>query len=227
MKNTIRGAVKPLLLSVCVFTAAGLFGQTAVVRDLTGTVEIKAPGRAEWTPVRRGQELSGNTLISTGFKSSALIELGNSTLTVHPLTRLSITELFREGSSERVSLNLRAGRVRADVKPPAGGSLDFSVRSPVATASVRGTVFEQDTQNLYVSEGTVEFMGTGTGTAVLVDGGGATFVDGTTGRPVSPAETAALELRPEPPPGTEAAIPANGAAADQNIGSELGVGVTF
>jgi hypothetical protein len=53
--------------------------------------------------------------------------------------------------------------------------------------------------------GTVEFTGA-SGAPVLVDAGGSTFVDGTTGRAAPPAETAAAALRPELPQGTEAAI---------------------
>jgi hypothetical protein len=222
-------AVKALALAAFVFAGVGVFGQTtAVVRELTGTVEIKVPGGTGWEPARQGQGMSGDTLISTGFKSFAVIELGNSTLMVHPLTRLSITELFLEGKNDKVRLELRAGRIRAEVKPPAGGGLSFSVRSPIATASVRGTVFELDTVNVSVSEGTVEFAGA-SGAPVLVDSGGATYVEGATGRPVSPAETAAAELRPASPAGTEAALPAavSGAAPETAGESPLDVSVSF
>jgi hypothetical protein len=200
---------------VFALAAAGLFGQaaeTALVRDAAGVVEMKLPGRTEWEPVRAGQRLPRDTVISTGFKSRAVVVLGNSTLMVHPLTRVSVAALFHDGNREEVRLDLRIGRVRADVKPPAGNKVNFVVRSTIGTASVRGTVFEFDTLNLAVSEGTVEFAGS-SGTPVLVDAGGATFVDGVTGRPAPPAETAAAALRPELPPGAEAAVTTGGTTA--------------
>jgi hypothetical protein len=224
--------MKKLCVFLLVCTAAGgLSAQTAeeaLVRGVTGTVEMKLSGR-EWEAVRAGQRLPADALVSTGFRSQAVIELGNSTLTVRPLTRLTIAGLFRDGGREDVKLDLRAGRVRADVKAPVGGRTDFVVRSTIATASVRGTVFEFDTMNLAVSEGTVEFAGS-SGAPVLVDAGGATFVEGTTGRAAPPAETAAAALRPELPQGTAAAIPSGamtaGAAAGDTAVS-LNVTVTF
>jgi hypothetical protein len=226
--NTVK-CVKALMLSVFVCAAAGLFGQpgeTALVRELVGTVEMKAPGKAEWEPVRAGQRLSVDTLISTGFNSTVNIALGDSVLTVRPLTRLSITEISRLDAGDRVDLSLRAGRIRAEVKPPAGRSLEFSIRSPSVTASVRGTVFEFDPLNLQVSEGTVEFRGA-SGAAVLVDRGGTSFVEGSGGRPVSPVETAAAGLRPELPQGAEAAIAVNEITPERDGPSELSVSVEF
>jgi hypothetical protein len=199
--------MKTIMAILWMLAAAGLFAQaaeTALVREMAGTVEMKLPGRPEWEAVRAGQRLPRDALVSTGFKSQAVIVLGNSTLTVRPLTRVSIAGLFRDGNREDIALNLRAGRVRADVKPPAGGRTGFVVRSSIGTASVRGTVFEFDAFNLSVGEGTVEFAGA-SGAPVLVDAGGSSFVDGVTGRAAPPAETAAAGLKPGLPPGTEAA----------------------
>ena len=145
--------------------------ERAVIRDFAGTVEVKLTPAGTWEAAEREQVLTGNSAISTGFRSTALIALGNTLLTVRPLTRLTITELSRSGDAERVDLNLETGRVRAEVQPPASGGIDFTVRSSAATASVRGTVFEFDTYSLVVSEGTVEFTGT-VGSPVLIDAGG-------------------------------------------------------
>jgi hypothetical protein len=220
--------MKAMCAVVCLLAAAGLFGQTAetaLVREVTGTVEIRAAGETEWTAVRRGQRLPGDSVISTGFNSQAIISLGNSAVTVRPLSRLSVNGLFREGNREEVKLDLRIGRIRADVKPPAGGKVEFVARSSVGTASVRGTVFEFDTLNLAVSEGTVAFAGA-SGAPVLVDAGGATFVDGTTGRPLPPAETAAAALRPELPQGAGDVVTVSGAAEAAPQG-DLSLNVTI
>jgi hypothetical protein len=187
----------------------------AVIRELSGTVEVKASNAAAWSPASRGQTITRDTLVSTGFKSSALIAIGNSTLTVQPLTRLSLEELTLAGGSEKVSLSLRTGRVRANVKPPAEGKTDFTVRSPSATASVRGTVFEFNGIDLRVDEGRVHFTGNDR-SGTYVGAGHQARTDTETGRVASAGETAKEELTPYVPagveivPGTPAALPSSG-----------------
>jgi hypothetical protein len=172
----------------------------ALILDLSGTVEIKLPGASEWAPAVQGQRLTKETLISTGFKSTAVLALGNSTLTVRPLTRLSIEELSANQGQEQTALYLRTGRVRADVNPPPEGKVDFAVRSPSATASVRGTFFEFGTQSLRVTRGSVSYSGIG-GQSVLVGAGDSSRVD-TSGRVVSSYSAAQRELTPGLPKGS-------------------------
>jgi hypothetical protein len=193
MKKTVLGLA--FLLG-----AAALFSQEAVIREISGTVELKAPGAAAWSPAQRGQTIGRKVLISAGFKSSAIIVIGNSLLTVQPLTRLSLEDLVRIEGQEKVNINLRAGRVRADVKPPLGGTTEFTVKSPTSTASVRGTVFEFDGIQLKVDEGRVHVSGSGGGTYVAA--GHIAKLDIQTGRTVSAAETAREDLTPPAPAGT-------------------------
>jgi hypothetical protein len=182
--------------------AAALFAQEAVIREISGTVELKAPGAAAWSPAQRGQTIGRNVMISTGFKSSAVIAIGNSTLMVQPLTRLSLEELLLVGGGEKVDISLRAGRVRADVKPPAGGKTDFTVKSPTATASVRGTSFEFDGIQLKVDEGRVHVSGTDGG-GTYVGAGHVVKTDIETGRTLAVAETAREDLAPPVPTGVD------------------------
>ncbi|QQO07997.1 FecR family protein [Breznakiella homolactica] len=182
-------------------TAAALFAQepAASVREVSGKVEIKAPGSANWVAAAPGMRLSRDTIVSTGFKSTAQITLGDSVLTVKPLTRLTLAELSSSGDTEQVRVNLAAGRVRADVNPPAGRRTDFTVRSPSATASVRGTSFDFDSDRLTVFGGTVSFTAGG-GNEVLVDQGGSTFINAD-GQAVSPNAVAAANAAPQLPLG--------------------------
>jgi hypothetical protein len=184
-----------------------LFAQEAgeaLIREISGTVEVKAPGAAAWAPASRGQALELGAFISTGFRSSALIAVGNSTLSVQPLTRLSLEELVRAGNAEKVDLNLRAGRVRANVRPPEGGTTEFTVRSPTATASVRGTIFEFNGTELRVAEGRVHLSGDGRNGA-FVGAGQLARTDTETGRTVGAAETAREALAPVIPAGVDSA----------------------
>jgi hypothetical protein len=114
--------------------------------------------------------LNGSTLVSTGFDSTALLAFGNSTVMIRSLTCLSLEELFTQEGNERIDLHLRAGRLRAEVAPPRGGTIDFTVRDPITTASVRGTRFDFDAINLTVHEGRVAFTGRDKATVITAAG---------------------------------------------------------
>jgi hypothetical protein len=192
MMKRAQGMITGLLL---VLGAAAAFGQDAYIREITGTVEVKGPGAAEWVRAEEGQRISRDTLISTGFKSTALIVVGNSTIQVRPVTRLSLEELQSAQGNEDVRFDLRAGRVRVDVKPPAEGEVNFTIRSPVATASVRGTSFDFDGLNLRVTEGLVR-VSEGGGAGVYVGAGHSVVPNPESGRMEGGIETARAELSP-------------------------------
>jgi hypothetical protein len=182
-------------------------GVGAYIREYTGTVEVKAPGEADWKAAEPGQQISRDTVISTGFKSTALIVLGNSTLTVRPLTRLSLEEIQNRQGDESVRLDLQTGRVRAEVNPPSGGKIDFTVHSPTATASVRGTTFEFNGMNLNVFEGVVHVSG-GDRTGVYVGAGHRAVTDPWTGRTAGAGEMVKAELTPALPETAAESVPA-------------------
>jgi len=186
---------KSILGIVLILFVSGAFAQEAVIRELTGTVELQHPGSAEWEKASQGQTILQRTIVSTGFKSSALIGIGDSLISVRPLTRLTLTELSARTETETINTNLIAGRVRVDVKAPAGTRSSFGVQSPIATASVRGTVFEMGIYELRVLEGTVEYWDS-SASAILVDAVGYSFIDERTGRAVYPMATLNSVLNP-------------------------------
>jgi hypothetical protein len=197
MKNILIGVL--ILWGLSVLSAQESRSR-AVVREINGKVEIKAPGSSDWTPARQGQSIARAAVVSTGFKSTAVIALGNSLLSVQPLTRLTVEEIQESAGNERVNINLQTGRVRADVKPPAGGRTEFTVKSPSATASVRGTSFEFDGLHLRVDEGRVHVTG-GDRSGTYVGVGHSVSADIETGRTTSAVETAKEELVPSLPVG--------------------------
>jgi len=167
----------------------GAFCQNGVIRELTGDVELKKAGAAAFVPASAGDAVSSNTVVSTGFRSTAIIAVGSSLITVRPLTRLTLAEIQTAENAEKVNVNLQAGRVRVEVKPAAGTKTNLKVQSPTATASVRGTTFEMDTQNLNGIEGKVMLSGT-SGVSVMVTGGNSSSsnADGTVSNPAINAE---------------------------------------
>jgi hypothetical protein len=209
-----------------------LFGQAsggAYIRETTGTVEIKPASAAEWVAARAGDRISADTIISTGFKSTASISVGNSILTVRPLTRLSLEELQLVQGNETVRINLQTGRLRADVNPPSGFRTDFAIRAPSATASVRGTSFEFDGVNLSVDEGRVHVAG-GNGGAVYVGAGHSAVSDPRTGRTAGAQETILAELIPALPAAADgmrepaALLPGASNGADTPDDADMGFG---
>jgi hypothetical protein len=153
MKNRIAAALALVL-------AAGALAaeeQTAVFSEVNGKVEYQSPGK-DWKPAKLGDSLGAGTIVSTGFKSTALLKLGATTISVKPITRLTLEELIKTEGGTQTKLYLLAGRVKADVPKQAGQTIDFKVKSPNATASVRGTSFEFDGVNLIVDRGSVQLQ---------------------------------------------------------------------
>jgi hypothetical protein len=140
-----------------VLAAAPLFAQVerAVISQIRGTVEIQQEGGL-WEEAQLGQTVSAGTRISTGFGSTAAIDIEDSVIRVRALTRLTIQQLFEADNVVTTDMDLEIGRVRGEVRRASDRQFDFQLRGPTATASVRGTSFEFDGQNLTVDEGVVE-----------------------------------------------------------------------
>ncbi|TVQ40745.1 MAG: hypothetical protein EA384_02000 [Spirochaetaceae bacterium] len=120
-----------------------------------GRVETRLP-QQRWRPVTAGDEVSLGADISTGFGSHVTLDAGGNRVHVAPLTRVTVESLVREARHTTTELNLRIGRVSAEVRTAEGLSQEFRLRSTQSTASVRGTRFTYDGATLIVDEGRVE-----------------------------------------------------------------------
>ena len=187
-----------------IFVPALAFGQNGTIRELSGTVEIRRPGQTGFIAARQGDTISSDTIISTGFRSSALIAVGSSMLTVRPLTVLTLTEIQSMSGTETINVNLQAGRVRVDVNPPAGTRANLDIHGPVATASTRGTSFEFDTKTLTVYNGVVAFAGQRGGTMLV--GAGSTSIITENSRAADPIQVAITALMPAPVTGSDTGL---------------------
>jgi hypothetical protein len=150
---------KMIFAFMLIFLAATMLSaqSQAVIRQMTGKVELQAAPQQAWVPAKIGIAVPLGTTISTGFNSTAVLDLGASVVQVNPLTRTRIDELVQKQGVVRTDLFLRVGKVKAEVKSVQGLTQDFKVKSPVSTAAVRGTGFEYDGYELYVFEGLVTF----------------------------------------------------------------------
>ncbi len=125
----MKKTVLCLVLCVQFLCSAAVFAQTAVIKELSGTVELKQAGQTDFVPAKVGDEVAQSTIVSTGFRSTALIEVGSSVITVRPLTRLSLAEIASAPGTETINVNLQIGRVKVDVNPPLGTRTSMSIRS--------------------------------------------------------------------------------------------------
>jgi hypothetical protein len=192
-RNLIRPAAAVLL-----FALAGQAAAQAVLVEARGTVDVLFSGAAGWRAAEEGMTVEADTVISTGFRSTVLIQTGSSRIHLQPVTRLTLEEIILRGESEAINLSLRAGRIRVDVSPPRGNTVEFAVRSPIAVASVRGTSFEFDTVNLAVDNGLVRYSYIN-GITVYAAEGEASYAEDPTRRVVPPQELAAADRIPRIP----------------------------
>ena len=118
-----------LLIGVCF--SSDIFAQQGVIKNVSGTVELKSSGSSSFVPANSGDLVKEDTVISTGFKSNALIEVGSTLIAVRPLTRLSLAEIRSGSGTETLSVNLQAGRVRVDLKPPREQRLPCRLQVPL------------------------------------------------------------------------------------------------
>ncbi len=163
---------KLLLISILFLCAVFILSAAdrAVITEVKGKVEIKPPG-GSWTPAGTGREISRGTAISTGFNSGATLDLGSSEIQVRQLTRISLNELVQQQGTIKTDLGLRVGKIRAEIKSVEGLKHDFTIRSAVSTASVRGTTLEGEDGEEWSGEGGEFVVKTDTGEEITVSEG--------------------------------------------------------
>lgn len=151
-----RILITAMVLTIAIVSSQGLFALQGEVVTVNGKVEIKSTS-GTWIPVKAGHKISEGTMISTGFKSEATVKLGASILTVKPLTRMTLNQLVEREDTVDTELYLEVGNVKAEVNSLNNKRNGFTVKSPVATASVRGTIFEMG-DKLVVLQGAVLYV---------------------------------------------------------------------
>lgn len=149
-----------LILFVCFSTSPLVVAQTnsdgaARVTRITGSVEIMEPGQP-WAPAEVDGKIPLEAIVSTGFRSSAAITLNDvAVLEIGPLTRIALTELVARDDALVADLYLDFGRIDASVQTAEGVDHDFTIRTTMSVASVRGTRFIGDGELWRVTEGVV------------------------------------------------------------------------
>eukprot|EP01156_Anaeramoeba_ignava_P010638 Anaeramoba_ignava/a480330_69.p3 GENE.a480330_69~~a480330_69.p3 ORF type:complete len:339 (-),score=51.61 a480330_69:1530-2546(-) len=140
-----------LILLIC---SMFIFAEEVILRNISGKVEISSSENGNWKQATEGMIIELSDTVSTGFGSSATLDMGTSKVTLKPLTRMTVDMYLKTANKVSTSLFLQVGAVKAVVDSTTVKQ-NFQVQSPFSTASVRGTKFEFDGKKLSVTEGTV------------------------------------------------------------------------
>jgi hypothetical protein len=132
-----RFVVIIMLVSVIIVQSYGDIAAT--IKEVSGKVEIKTVKKG-WVKAEQGMTLEKGTMISTGFNSQAVVELGPSLVIAKPLTRMTIEELVEKEGTIKTELFLNVGKIQAEVRSGEGLKNDFKLKSAVSTAAVRGSI---------------------------------------------------------------------------------------
>lgn len=124
-------------IAVILMFAYGTAYPAIVVETVKGEVAVRE-GR-QWKPLKEGQSLAEGSKISTGVRSTAVIKIDGSTLTVRPLTMMKIYRNRKIQNTDNTHIGLKYGSLKARVKRIGKLKTSFKISTPVATSSVRGT----------------------------------------------------------------------------------------
>lgn len=124
-----------------------IFAIDAKVTSLNGKCQVQEKGSSIWTDLSKGDIIKEGSIISTGFNSSLVINLGDSVCNVAPLTRLSLEQLSNKALENDKNITktivyIDTGKASFTVNSTKKNLNDFKVYTPASTASVRGTAFD-------------------------------------------------------------------------------------
>lgn len=111
---------------------------TAKVLAVSGKVERLENDK--WVAIAVGDSIKKGTVIQTGFKSTMSLSVQESVVNISPLTRMTVEQFAETEEKDNTSLFVSTGKITSDVRRRDNRKVGFVVRSPVATASVRGTI---------------------------------------------------------------------------------------
>lgn len=158
MGRTTRATVIFCCLALCVTTVLGAGGApvaakvpapvpatlraAAILTVISGDVALRSAG-SPFSPVLDGAVIYVGSTIRTGADSRAVLTLfEGSTVELEPSSDITIDEATRRGDATIVELAQSLGRSWHVVTHLTTPDSRYEVRTPSATASVRGTAFE-------------------------------------------------------------------------------------
>lgn len=111
----------------------------ASVVSLEGDVEYSDDGGKTFKPLTKDVEIKTGYIVSTGFESRAVIDFGYAQLTIPQISSVRMDSSVEKPNITLTQLYLLSGAVAARIPQSASIRGDFSVRTPTALSSVRGS----------------------------------------------------------------------------------------
>ena len=132
-----------VFLGARVWLSGPRLARTAVLRNLTGQVQVADSTQASWKNASEGLLVRSGQLIRTLPDSSAtLVFFDGSQTVLGPATGLVLSEVAGGwGNVLQVKLSQQYGLTSHRVLPFEGKKSQFTVNTPAGSASVRGTAF--------------------------------------------------------------------------------------
>lgn len=137
----MKRLISKLIIAALVagFACSSVFAASAKVTYVKGKVEVSRG--SSWVSLKVGDVVNEAETISTGFQSEARLNYNGSVMAVPALSRVTLEALQSSGSKETVSIKVDTGAVRSKVAHTEGKKIEYTARTPVGVASVRGTDF--------------------------------------------------------------------------------------
>ena len=136
------GAVKTMPFSLQISNSPfhyELESLTIKVTGVEGEVQFRRGENGNWQPFDSSIKLNPGDYISTGYASRASFAINGHALDVFQLTQIRFDEFVTGNNLQRTKLYLQAGAVEARIDRAASIRGDFSVATPGANASIRGS----------------------------------------------------------------------------------------
>ncbi len=178
--NTIDGLKRFIFLLGSLVIATHTQAQPLKVLYIKGDTQFKSPEARTFSSLRKSQKVPNGSIISTGKNSLALLKNKAMTIKVMQSSLLKIDTKLEQSD---VSLQ-RGGSLIHFLKKKrrASGAPELRVKTKTASIGVRGTTFMVYTQPkkhsiLSVKEGTVDFQGHSSQSALSVETGKTTMTN--------------------------------------------------
>jgi hypothetical protein len=148
-------------IAVALFFPRPALGAQTSLTVLTGSVLVKDPAGGDFLAAQNGQLVAPGTTVKTGDDGNAVLTFfDGSTVTVEPGTEFTVKQFTVTSSGDLIAeMEQISGRTWHVVTHILTPSSKYNVKTPSATASVRGTAFHlgvtPTTTNVGTKEGVV------------------------------------------------------------------------
>jgi hypothetical protein len=107
--------------------------------EMSGEVEYREGASGPFKPLTKDVTLRQGMYVSTGFESSVTVNIDGQLLRVPQITQFRFDEFTQGTNLVKTQMFLNVGAIEARVKHTAAIRSDFSVVTPTAIASIRGS----------------------------------------------------------------------------------------